>query len=288
MREFDVAYVNTIAPIDYGLASRLSKTPTVIHIHEIPRRRERQILKRFLQFSRASLVFNSHATLRSFGLPPDSPSTVVHNGTPIPMPFVPVREGDDTLRLLCIGRFNSWKGQNVLIASVKQLPARYQRRLHVRFVGDAFEGQSQYLESIRQSLDSLPADAAVSIEPFTDDPSRHYEWCDIVVVPSTQPEPFGLVAIEAMAMGRPVIASNHGGLTEIVLESETGRLVRPNCPTEMADAILSYLKSPQLIAEHGALGRERARCEFSLASYDSQICSAVLGSSSGPGSESSR
>ena len=60
--------------------------------------------------------------------------------------------------------------------------------------------------------------------------------CDVVIVPSSRGEGFGLVAVEAMALQRPVVASAQGGLPEIVIPGETGLLVPPNDPQALADA----------------------------------------------------
>ena len=70
-------------------------------------------------------------------------------------------------------------------------------------------------------------------------------WCDAVVVPSKKPEPFGRVAIEAMAAKRPVMASNHGGLTEIVVDGETGLLCAANNPAAFAQAIKHLYNNPE-------------------------------------------
>jgi len=62
----------------------------------------------------------------------------------------------------------------------------------------------------------------VSIIPFQKEISKFWQSIDIAVVPSIEPEPFGLVAVEAMLANKPVIASNHGGLTEIIINNYNG------------------------------------------------------------------
>jgi glycosyltransferase involved in cell wall biosynthesis len=68
-----------------------------------------------------------------------------------------------------------------------------------------------------------------------------YMLSDLVVSASTDPEAFGRVAAEASAMGRPVIATNHGGARETVVEGETGWLVKPGDPEALAGAIAQAL-----------------------------------------------
>src|SRR5205807_2360133 len=68
--------------------------------------------------------------------------------------------------------------------------------------------------------------------------------CTIALVPSTWSEPFGIVALEAMIMGKPVIASRIGGLTDIVIDGETGFLVHPGDAQALQEAIQSLLDDP--------------------------------------------
>ena len=85
---------------------------------------------------------------------------------------------------------------------------------------------------------------------------RAYKLADMVVIPSRY-EPFGIVALEAMASGRPVVASRVGGLSEVVVDGETGILVQPGDPYSLAQAIEVLLDNPQLAREMGARGRRR-------------------------------
>ncbi len=82
------------------------------------------------------------------------------------------------------------------------------------------------------------------------------------IVPSIYPEPFGIVNLEYMACGLPVIATKVGGIPEIVLEGKTGLLVQPNNPQELAAAIERFLDSPDLRIKMGKLARERVEVNF--------------------------
>ena len=89
-----------------------------------------------------------------------------------------------------------------------------------------------------------------------------YRKLDICVVPSLWPEPFGIVALEGMACGRPVIATRVGGLQEIVVDGETGFLVQPGNVEEFADRLERLLDDPGLRAEMGEKGRARVLEDF--------------------------
>jgi glycosyltransferase involved in cell wall biosynthesis len=77
-------------------------------------------------------------------------------------------------------------------------------------------------------------------------------------------EPFGLVAAEAAQMGRPLIASNIGGIPEIVVHNETGLLVQPGNVEELADAMLLLLKNPDFANQLGENARKNAGQKFSM------------------------
>jgi glycosyltransferase involved in cell wall biosynthesis len=85
-----------------------------------------------------------------------------------------------------------------------------------------------------------------------------YQRAAIVAVPSIWQEPFGLVAVEAMAHARPVVASKVGGLAEIVRDGETGLHVPPNDPRALAEALGTILDSPARAHALGQAGRLRA------------------------------
>ncbi len=90
----------------------------------------------------------------------------------------------------------------------------------------------------------------------------HYRQAAICVVPSLWHEPFGLVAVEAMAAGRPVCASDSGGLRDIVVHEETGFLFPPGDADALAGALERLLDSPALCQRMGRAGQERARTLF--------------------------
>ncbi len=87
---------------------------------------------------------------------------------------------------------------------------------------------------------------------------------DIFIHPG-DPEPFGLVNVEAMAMGKPVVAFAHGALPEIVVDRVTGLLVPPGDEDAMAQAVLALLQDPDWRQTLGTAGRERVQICFTSA-----------------------
>jgi glycosyltransferase involved in cell wall biosynthesis len=87
---------------------------------------------------------------------------------------------------------------------------------------------------------------------------------DVVVHASTSPEPFGQVVVEAMASGRPVVATDGGGIRETVVHGVTGLLVPLNQPVGMANAIKQLLRDPEKARAMGRAGAERVRANFTV------------------------
>ena len=104
------------------------------------------------------------------------------------------------------------------------------------------------------------------------------------VVPSVWPEPFGQVAIEAMACGRAVIASNVGGLRDVVVDGETGLMVPPGDVTALREALRMLLSDPARRARMGEAGRRRAQAFFAstVVRRIEQVYAQVLAASPAP------
>jgi len=131
------------------------------------------------------------------------------------------------------GRLTRWKGQGVLIEALA--------RLGREDVACVIVGSDQGREAYRDELEKLAAARGVDhLLHFADhcrDMAAAYMLADVVVSASTEPEGFGRVAVEAQAMGRPVVATDHGGSRETVRHRETGWLVEPGNAEEMAEAL---------------------------------------------------
>lgn len=276
MRNYDITYINTVMVMDYILAASTTRRPRIIHAHEIPTGAVRVLFSTLLVLSRAFVIFNSHTTRRSFTLTPWQPSAVVWNGAPA-LPVLPPQQQDGKLHVLLIGRFNSWKGQNVLLRAVAQLPSELRMRLSVRLVGSVFADQRRFAEELARFIADMKLEETVQMFPFSQDPAEHYAWADVVAVPSVKPEPFGLVAIEAMAAARCVIATGHGGVAEIVEDGVTGSLVTPGSADSLAASLAQYIRNPQRTASEGRAGRERFEREFEESRYKQKIADVIGG-----------
>jgi glycosyltransferase involved in cell wall biosynthesis len=129
----------------------------------------------------------------------------------------------------------------------------------MRIAGDGPERSR--LEALARRLG---VERRVDFLGWVDDPAAFWASCDVAVVPSHQwIESFGLAAVEAMACGRPVIATRNGGLAELVADGETGFLVPPGDLGALGGALRAY-RDPALRAAHGAAARLRCEARFDI------------------------
>ncbi|WP_297736410.1 glycosyltransferase family 4 protein [uncultured Maricaulis sp.] len=142
-------------------------------------------------------------------------------------------------RLLLPGRLTGWKGQREAIRALAALPAM-ESAPHLLLVGDA-QGREAYaaeLDELARALDV--ADRVHRVGHCSDMPAA-FALSDLVLTPSVEPEAFGRTAAEAGAMGRLVIAADHGGAREVVRDGETGWRVRPGDVDALSAAIATAL-----------------------------------------------
>ena len=148
--------------------------------------------------------------------------------------------GDAKTLITFPARLTSWKGQLDVIEALKHVPEALLSGLRVALIGDS-QGRSDYLQSLHDLASALHLDEIIRIYGHCSDMPMLYAASDLVLAPSRRPEAFGRVAVEAQAMGVPVIASDHGGQRETVRNGETGWLVTPGEPEEIGAAIADFL-----------------------------------------------
>ncbi len=177
---------------------------------------------------------------------------------------------DDQPVIGLVGRINSWKGQPLLLRAFARIASDYPDAKLV-YLGSAPPNQDFFVDDLKSNIQKLGLTERVTIIPFRQDIWKFWDALDIAVVPSTEPEPFGMVAIEAMLAGKPVVAANHGGLTEIVLDGQTGFLFEPGNDDALASALRKLLDDPQMRTRFGQAGKERASTVFSLRNHVEQF-----------------
>ena len=151
--------------------------------------------------------------------------------------------GGDTgeaVRFLLPARLTPWKGQELAIDAAARLKSEVNAgkapALRLVLCGGAQDGRG-FMAALRAKIDHRGVRDMVQLVGECADMPAAYAWSDAVIAPSLKPEPFGRAAIEAGAMGKPVIAAAHGGFAETIVDGETGLLVSPGDAAALAGAM---------------------------------------------------
>lgn len=146
---------------------------------------------------------------------------------------------DDRVVLLP-GRLTGWKGQREAIRAFARLKADGAALPVLILAGDA-QGRTAYVEELEALIGEGDLTGQVRMVGHCSDMPAAFALSRLVLTPSIEPEAFGRTAAEAGAMGLPVIAADHGGAREVVVDGETGWRVRPGDAGALADAIAAAL-----------------------------------------------
>jgi glycosyltransferase involved in cell wall biosynthesis len=274
-----IIHTNTIHNLYGFAAARVSRLPHVWHVREIVwqsatlRRLEQFLVTRFSD----RVIVTSDAVAESIFNSPNGTRLAhvrkVPNGVDVDR-FTPANDRTGVRRELAIDndtplvgivcRLDVWKGVDTFLRAAQICRAT---RPDVRYVvvGGPIEGVESYADELRTLADTLGLADVVRFTGWRFRPEEMpqlHAALDVYVLASKQPEPFGLVLLEAMATGRPVVATNHGGPREICVHEETGLLVPPDDPRVMADAILRLVGDPARARAMGAAGRRRVETHY--------------------------
>jgi len=160
-----------------------------------------------------------------------------------------------------VGRLQPWKGQDRLLHAQTILRERG-HRIHLIIVGgDSYGRSPEYAASLAPLAASLGIAEDVTMTGEVENAGPYIEQMDILVNASDQ-EPFGIVILEGMARGIPVVAVNSGGPADFIEDGRTGVLARSDEPDALADAVEALLVAPDLREQLGRAGRERFMQEY--------------------------
>jgi len=260
-----------------ALATRRASKPVVWHLRDLlgpPHfsALNTRVAVTLANWRAARVIANSHATANAFVAAGGRRDLVrvVHNGVS-PAPFDAVSDvaarqlreqhspGAGTV-LAVFSRLHAWKGQQVALDALARLP----EDCHLWIVGAPLFGEQAFDAALRATADRTGVASRVRFLGFRDDVPALMRAADIVVHASTLPEPFGRVIVEGMLAGKPVIATDAGGVREIVRDGTTGVLVPPGDAAAMAQAIMTLRADASHAAQIAHAGAAHARAEFSV------------------------
>ena len=156
-----------------------------------------------------------------------------------------------------IGRINHWKGQQYFIEAASRL--KNDPNIVFFVIGDVYKGNEHLKQELINYSKKLKMEDRIIFTGFRNDIDGFLLNFDVFVLPSTSPEPFGIVLLEAMVNGVPVVATNHGGPRDVVANGETGILVSPTDSKELSEAISKLLGNAELRRTMGENGRRRVK-----------------------------
>lgn len=157
--------------------------------------------------------------------------------------------------ILLPARLTRWKGQLVAIEALAELPEDW----FLIMMGDP-QGREHYVKEIEQKAKQLGVFDRIRMPGHSRNVPAAIQAATIVIAPSIEPEAFGRTVIEAQAMGRPVIATRHGGPMETVLDGTTGLLIPPSDPKALARAVKTINNWPKY---NPGLARDHVSKNFS-------------------------
>jgi glycosyltransferase involved in cell wall biosynthesis len=226
----DVAVPWTLAMVPYLPALQARRRPTVCSVHEILPDRRGGALAAAASVLSPRMMANSFAT-SAWLTRHARRRTHIEVAYPVAPRYdpLPILSEPKPLRLLLAGRVNGHKGHLETARTVRCLRDRGVE-VELTLAGGAYPGQDRHLSVLQNEIRGA---SGITYVGEVDDIRSLLRNVHALVIPTTRPEPFGIVALEAWSAGRPVIASDEGGLAEAA-RLVGGRLVRPRDNRDLA------------------------------------------------------
>ena len=279
-REMTISCIqsNTVATLFGALYCLFHKPQHIFHVHEIMVHPKiaRFFFKNLLRFFSDRVVYNSEATKDFYNRIAPSlrkKSVTILNGVDRSGDEISssekkqIREQlfnaeDSNFLIGLVGRINRLKGHSFLLNAFKVVSKKYPNT-KLCFVGSTPPDQEFYLANLQSEVNrSMVADKVCFID-FQKNIFDVLESLDLVIVPSTEPESFGLIVVEAMLAKKAVIGSNIGGISTIIDADVTGLLFEPNNKDELASAISQLIERSAVKEKIEARAYEKAIVKYS-------------------------
>ena len=228
------------------------------------------------------LLANSRASMAAISrLRPKVRVKLLYPGVPIPEVSLAASQqrraelgaGGDEVLFGVFGRLQRWKGQDIFVEAAAEVAKRLQQSRFVIVGGSVFGLEPEFDAGLRARIGHLGLGPRFVLTGFRTDIPELMAACDVLCHTSRVAEPFGMVIVEGMAQGRPVIATEGGGPSEIIEDGVEGRLVPPGSPEHLARAMGELGRDPSLRRRMGDAGRAKARDAFSSSLMSERLLS---------------
>jgi glycosyltransferase involved in cell wall biosynthesis len=261
LRRVALVHSNTSVILGGAAACATARVPHVWHVRENYARFARfwPLYRRLLLSARA-VPCVSAATAAQFET--SDRVRVIYDGLAVDAHRAPRADARARLGLpanapviAVLGRVSDWKGQDVLVRALAE-PALVELGTIGLIAGEPWPGAERRLQAVLDLAERTGVSDRVRLVGFREDVETVYGASDLIAVPSTAPDPLPGAAVEAAAAGCTVIASNTGGLPEIISDGNTGRLFAPGDAGVLACLAAELLTNP---ADRERLGQAAAR-----------------------------
>jgi glycosyltransferase involved in cell wall biosynthesis len=278
--EIDIIYTNTITIISGAIAAYIVNIPHIWHIREIisgnPNLQfflPNNTCLKFIAKRSNTIIANSNATAEQFhifNIP--YKLRIIYNAVDIEkfglnrnkLKINNIKPIDWMVAV--VGSLQKRKAQDDAIRAIKKVD-RYIPNIKLLLIGDGNETYENYLKKLSVRLN---ISEKVIFTGYRNDIQKILPHCKVILIPSWN-EPFGRVAIEAMAARVPVIGSNSGGIKEIIKDGITGYLVPPKSPDNIAEKLIYLFRNPNIVKDLGINGKKVATQKFNVESYVNNI-----------------
>jgi len=286
--QIDIIYTNTAPVIIGGILSKFTGIKNVWHLHEIlePSSLMHRFFGWLINATAQKVIVVSDAVYNNWAGRIDASKMVkVYNG------FEPsdinvnvtanatLREqlkiNNNTVLVGMVGRVNLIKGQFYFIQIAAAAKAAG-LNCHFVMIGDAYKGYEYLYPQLESQIAALGLQNSITNLYYQPNAVSLIQQLDIFVLPSIKPDSFPVVILEAMAAGKPIIATNQGGAQEQIDDCVTGFLVPINDATIAAQKLGVLVNNSDMRSRMGQAGAKKLQEQFSLATFNKNIVDQIV------------
>jgi glycosyltransferase involved in cell wall biosynthesis len=298
--QIDIIYTNTAPVIIGGILSKFTGIKNVWHLHEIlePSSFMHRFFGWLINATAQKVIVVSDAVYNNWAGRIDGGKMVkVYNGFEASDINVDVNVNvganintnannikplraqlnlnDNTVLVGMVGRVNLIKGQFYFIQIAAAAKAAG-LNCHFVIIGDAYKGYEYLYPQLENQITTLGLQNTITNLYYQPNAAALIQQLDIFVLPSIKPDSFPVVILEAMAAGKPIIATNQGGAQEQIEDSVTGFLVPINDATIAAQKLGVLVNNPDMRTQMGQAGARKLQEQFSLATFNKNIVDQIV------------
>ena len=266
--QIDLVYSNGTAVMIGAITCAKTKTRHIWHIHEImtPPWPLKKIQIYLMDRVSTLQIAVSRAAEKHWKSLVKKPEKIIQLFNGVEMAFYKdVIQPGGPVTIGMIGRVNHWKGQPYFMQIAKELGPNYRYIM----AGDPYPGY-EYLLAENKALQKKLQIDLVDLG-YVADNRDFFNQIHVLVLPSILPDPLPTVILEAMAAGKPVIATRQGGALDMVKEGETGIFIPIEDPKKAAEIIRPLIENTDEIKKMSIQARERAKQHFSLERFNAEM-----------------